>query len=93
MHSTVILSLPVNFISDRHPEQLEVLGVTGTRRFGGATVVTIKVKCGCHRVFAASKVAVEQGIVTCCDACAFTCSDADAAVRAPRPPRCGRRSR
>ena len=88
--TTDIPSLPVSLIAVRHPETLTVIGVSGTRRHGNATVEQLDVRCGCYRVFQASRVAVEQGLVTCCPACSF--EDASAGVRVRRPVACGRRA-
>lgn len=91
--TSTILSLPVSLASVRHPERLEVLGITGTRRHGAATDVTLQVRCGCFRIFEASRIQIQQGLVTCCDACAFIPADATAAVRQSRAPRCNRGTR
>jgi hypothetical protein len=95
MHGTrqsTIPSLPVSFVSVRHPERLEVIGIAGTRRHGDTADVTLTVRCGCFRVFEASRVQIQQGLVSCCDACAFVPADREVSIRAPRHARCARRA-
>lgn len=86
-----VLSLPVSIASIRSPAKLQIIGTAGTRRHGDTTVETLEVRCGCFRVFTASRVQIEQGLISCCDHCYFERSEAS--VRTPRPASCRGRAR